>query len=88
MTFESQSETRLGPVGRSRQGGETVKLATANYGFRLWSLDDYLFAVKGLGLKHAEIGYTRNGTLQELYYQVRSRARGCHLPARRSAVRG
>lgn len=47
-----------------------MKLATANYGFRQWSIDDYLFAVAGLGLKYAEIGYTRTGTLQELYYSV------------------
>jgi sugar phosphate isomerase/epimerase len=47
-----------------------MKLATANYGFRQWSLEDYLYAVKGLGLRYAEIGYTRHGTLQELYYSV------------------
>ncbi len=41
-----------------------LRMATANYGFRQWSIDDYLYAVAGLGLKHAEVGYTRHGTLQ------------------------
>ena len=45
-----------------------LRIATANYGFRQWSIDDYLYAVAGLGLKYAEVGYTRRGTLQELYH--------------------
>jgi sugar phosphate isomerase/epimerase len=50
-----------------------MKIATASYGFREWSIDNYLFAAAGLGVKYAEIGYTRKGTLQQLYNTIETR---------------
>jgi sugar phosphate isomerase/epimerase len=46
-----------------------MRLCTASYGFRQWSLENYLDAASGLGVDFVEIGYTKHGTLQQLYWQ-------------------
>jgi sugar phosphate isomerase/epimerase len=46
-----------------------MRLSTACYGFRQWSLENYLHAAAGLGVDFVEIGYTEHGALQQLYWQ-------------------
>jgi sugar phosphate isomerase/epimerase len=65
-----------------------MRLSTACYGFRQWSLENYLEAASGLGVDFVEIGYTQHGTLQQLYWQgepgrgqLSAQGQGTHVAA-------
>lgn len=45
-----------------------MRIATASYGFRQWSLENYLYGAAGVGVDFVEVGYTQHGTLQQLYW--------------------
>jgi sugar phosphate isomerase/epimerase len=45
-----------------------MRIATASYGFRQWSLENYLHGAAGAGVDFVEVGYTQHGTLQQLYW--------------------